>query len=694
MSLEVPVHAAHVPPNGLVLGEEVARRLADGGMSVGDVVETPGGPRTVVGVRAGSGLEAWSADGDSQTWRLSAGSRAAERLRVHRTATSVPDGAGYHPVHHTPLRGAPIPAAALDWLRSRGAAAMLEDVAWRQDHEGLARHAAELRASGERPGPPWRHLGEREELGVGPIRTGLSALAWVLGFDLDVTPQGVRLGLRRQEPAEEWSSGPIQTAGAFRQGAPVPGGMQDPELVGDREELRYAHVPLPWPMLPRHLAPWVAQLLGEPVDQLLGRIADEGTARVVEALAQQLGGEGAPTTLDGIPLKVSDFIWSEVPVVPGAFRRSTRHQGQRVPHGLDGALHALIAAVRNHAKLSPVPSELATELRTRIQRALDGYLTQGPEGDDQWGWSVAEDLQGILRVDGVMVDWGGQGVALVEPGRRRVGLPQALEALLLDPTDPEAVLLVRMPEGVVPVRPELVPGHLIRLPLDVAGALGARTGDLVRVVAAVSREAQQEIDALVTGVRLSPIVPRPGWLDQLAAVDPEDVGAALLGIARAQESDRCLGPVGSRLYAGIVATPRDDDSHEVERVQRAFALLLKAAEGPGHTMPPGVATQRVDEAEAELGRALLPEVRSLWTVLDGESRDEPPPLLVEGLKWRLRPLEPKAIRGGRIPLAEAPSGELLQVDLLGRVWRGDALVTHSLGRLLQVSFANRPRSAD
>lgn len=219
MVLEVPVHAAELPPNGIVLGEGAAAALGPEPLDVGDVLETPRGPRTIVSIRAGAGAEAWAAGGDSEPWRLTPGPRAADRLRVHLTACQVPDGAGYDPVHHTPLRGAPITAAALDWLRSRGAFAVLEDVAWRQDHVQLARIAAMRRERGERPGPAWRELAAQPDLGLGPVRMSLWAGAWVLGFDLDVHDGGVRLGLRRQEPVEEWSSGPLTTAGAFRQGS-------------------------------------------------------------------------------------------------------------------------------------------------------------------------------------------------------------------------------------------------------------------------------------------------------------------------------------------------------------------------------------------------------------------------------------------------------------------------------------------
>lgn len=689
MVLEVPVHAASVPPNGIVLGVEAAAALVEGGVALGDVVETPSGPRTVLSVREG-GLEAWSADGTGEPWRLTLGPRSAERLRVHRTACNVPEGGGYDPVHHTPLRGAPITTAALDWLRSRGAAAVLEDVAWRQDHLALARIALAARERGERPGPAWRELAARPELGLGPVRMGLWAAAWVLGFDLDVRDEGIRLGLRRQEPPEQWSSGVLTTAGAFRKGHAVPGGMQDPDLVGDRNHLRYAHIRLPWRLLPGHLTPWVADLLDTPVDVIRGQVLEQGAEVLYDDLEACLAAQNPRlTTLDGRPLHASDFLWSTVPVVPGAYRRSVRNQGQRVPHGIDGTLHALIGAVRSHEKAGSLHPQLEFEVRVRVQQALDGYLVTGAHVAEGWGWSVAQDIQSVLRVDGVMIDWGGQAVATVEPGRERVALPRAFESILLRPREPEAVLLFRLPDGVTVARPTLTDGTLIRLPLDVAGALGARTGDLVRVVPAVSGEAQDELEALAEGLRLSPMVRVAGWLEDVASAEPEDVGAVLTQIAREQRVDACRGAVGARLFAGITPTPRDEDLHEIERVQRGFALLMQALSGPGNTMPPGVATKRLDDAEAILGAALAPELRSLWSVHDGQSPKNSPQLVVDGIWWRLSPLQAETIRDGRITLAVADSGEVLDVDASGRVWRGDVLVTYSVGRLLQLSFATQ-----
>lgn len=687
MVLDVSVHPARVPSHGVVLGAEAAARLGEGGVSVGDVVETPRGARTVIEIRPG-GAEAWAADGDSTPWRMAAGVRAEDRLRVHRTASSVPRGAGYDPVHHTPIGGAPLPAGVLDWLRARGAASILEDVAWRQDHVELARIACRARERGERPAAPWRTLGSMPQLGHGPIREGLIAVARVLGFELRADASGVRLGMMRREPPEQWSSGPITTAGAFRGGAPVAGGMQDPALVGTWGELRYAHIPLPWRLLPAHLAPWVSELLGVGLDQLRERVEQFGGEGLIEELDAALrSAQPRPRTLDGSPLRAIDFLWSEVAVVPGAFRRSTRPQGQRVPHGLDGTLHALISLIRNHAKIGPLHPQLDAQMRARVAAALDGYLSLGPGEGQGWGWSVARDLQSVLQIDGVMVDWGGQGVAVVEPGRRRVGLPRAFSALMLEPDHPEAMLLVKMPEGMAAVIPQLVDGHLIRLPLEVAGSLGARTGDLVRVVAAVSWEAQAELEALAAGARLSPLAPRVGWLDELAAVDPERVGATLATIARLAAVDRCRGPVGGRIWSGILPTPRGEDPEEVERVQRGIALLVRRAEGPGHTMPPGVSTEQLDRAEELLGARLLPEIRSLWSGHDGQLRDNGPMVLVDGIRWRLLPLDPEAASGDRLPLAEAAGGERLFVDTQGRVWRGAALITHSLGRLLQLSSA-------
>ncbi|MEO0603755.1 MAG: hypothetical protein AAF211_20120, partial [Myxococcota bacterium] len=151
MILEVPVHAARVPPDGMVLGAQVAAELGDGGVGIGDQVQTPKGPRTIVEVRAG-GQIAWAADGDSSPWALSVGAKAAQRLRVQFTASSVPDGEGYDPIHYTPRGGAPLTSRALDWLRARGAVAVLEDMAWRQDHHGLSAFAHTLRRRGDRPG--------------------------------------------------------------------------------------------------------------------------------------------------------------------------------------------------------------------------------------------------------------------------------------------------------------------------------------------------------------------------------------------------------------------------------------------------------------------------------------------------------------------------------------------------------------
>ncbi|MBX2799907.1 MAG: hypothetical protein KTR31_19665 [Myxococcales bacterium] len=658
-------------------------------MSVGDVVETPHGPRTVVEVRDG-GSEAWAADGDSSPWMLAMGARAAERLRVHRSASEVDHGRGYDPIHHTPVSGAPLPASALDWLRSRGAAAMLEDVAWRQDHAELATLATSSRDEGKRPGPPWRALETSFGLGHGPVREGLASMAFVLGFELRVDELGVRLGLRSREASHLWSAGPIQTAAAFRQGVPARGGMQDPELVGDRTVLRYAHVPLPWRMLPAHLLSWVAELLGEEPEAVDARVTEDGAGAIEDELNAALDAAvPRPRTLGGQPLRAKDFLWAEAPVVPGAFRRSVRQEGQRVPHGLDGTLHRLVAEVRNRAKLPDLHPQLEVEMRRRVQEALDGYLTVGPSHVGAWGWSVAQDIQGTLQLDGVMVDWGGHAVALIEPGRRTVGLPRPFSSVLMSAESPEAVLLVRMPDGVDCVHPELVDGPLVRLPLHVAGSLGARTGDLVRVVTAVSQEAQDELEALASGARLSPLVPRPGWLDEVAELSVGKVGEKLATVARLQRLDRCQGPVGSRVWAGILPTPRGDDEEEVERVQRAFSILLRLAEGPGNTMPPGVATERLDQLEQNLGERLVPEIRSLWSVHDGQLVDAGPMLSVDGRDYRLLPLDPSAVADGLVPLAEDDEGRRLHLDAKGRVWQAEMLVTQSLGRLLQVSLAKQ-----
>ncbi|HHO49484.1 MAG TPA: hypothetical protein ENK18_01110 [Deltaproteobacteria bacterium] len=688
MVLEVSVHSARVPSHGVVLGEGAAAKLCEGGVSVGDVVETPRGARTVIEIRPG-GDEAWAADGDSTPWRMAAGIRAEARLRIHRTAVGIPHRGGYDPVHHTPIGGVPLPAGGLDWLRARGAVSVIEDIAWRQDHAELARIARSFRERRERPGAPWRTLATTPELGLGPIREGLIAAARVLGFELQATDSGVRIGMLRREPPQRWSSGPITTAAAFRGGAPAPGGMQDPALVGTLGEPLLAHVPLPWRLLPSHLVPWVADLLGIEPGRLVDRLAQLGTEGLVDELDAALRiADPRPRALDGSPLRAVDFLWSEVAVVPGAFRRSSRPQGQRLPHGIDGTLHALISSVRSHEKLGPLHPQLDAQMRGRIQRALDGYLSLGPQGEESWGWSVARDLQSVLQIDGVLVDWGGQGVAVVEPGRRRVGLPEAFGALMLDPRRAEAMLLVKVPEGVAAVIPQLVEGHLIRLPLEVAGSLGARTGDLVRVVAAVSWEAQAELEALASGARLSPLAPRVGWLDEVAAAGSDRIGPALASAARLCALDRCRGPVGNRIWTGILPTPRGEDTEEVERVQRGFALLVRHVQGPGHTMPPGASADRLERAEELIGQRLAPEVRSLWAGHDGQLRDSEPMVLVDGLRWRLLPLDPEAASGDRLPLAQSADGDHLFVDAQGRVWRGAGLVTHSLGRLLQLSFAS------
>jgi len=680
MNLEVPVHAAHVPPDGLVLGSQLAAELGEGGVGIGDQVQTPRGPRTIVEVRAG-GQIAWAADGDSSAWMLSAGAKAAQRLRVQFSASVVPDGEGYDPIHHTPRGGAPLTARALDWLRARGAVAILEDMAWRQDHQGLGAMAHAMRRRGERPGPAWRALPRLDEPGHGPIRDGIKAMAFVLGLGLSVSDRGVRIGLAKRAPLVTWSAGALTTAAAFRQGQPAPGGMHDPALVGGRNRPRFGHIALPVPLVPGHLRPLVAEWLGQSRTEL-GHLLSVNDATALEAELDEALRLRPLQSIDGRPMAARDFIWTEVPVVPATFRRPVRRlEGERVPHGIDGPLHALVAASRAFDKLRDETDPV--ELQRRLQLALDAYLVDG-FGEEQgaWGWSVADDLQGTLQLDGVLVDWAGHAVAVVEPGRRRVGVPAGFRSLFLQPEDPEAVLLVRMPEGVAAVRPELVPGPLLRLPLEVAGALGARTGELLRMVVGVSHEAQQEIEALARGVRLSPLVPCEGFLDDLAGA--ADIGTRLVELAREGLVDPCRGPVGSRIWAGMVPTARGTDAEEREQIQRAIAIVDRGS-GPGNTAPPGSLGDRLSRTEDRLGQRVVVELRNLWT-LNEQQLAMAPPLWIDGRAWHLVALDPQSVSRGRVVLATSASGEHLTVDAQGTVWRRDELIGRSLGRLLQRHF--------
>ncbi|MEN0062723.1 MAG: hypothetical protein AAGA48_11270 [Myxococcota bacterium] len=680
MMLEVPVHAARVPPDGLVLGSQVAAELGEGGVGIGDMVETPRGPRTIVEVRAG-GTIAWAADGDSSSWTLSVGAKAAQRLRVQFSAAVVPDGEGYDPIHHTPRGGAPLTAGALDWLRARGAVAVLEDMAWRQDHQELGLLAHGTRRTGKRVGPAWRALPGLDEGGYGPIRDGLKAMCFVLGVGLTVSSEGVKIGLSKRAPLVTWSGGALTTAAAFRKGQPAPGGLHDPALVGGRNRPRFGHIELPVPLIPGHLRSVVADQLQRPVGDLMHLLSVQPATEIEVELASVLEERPLPS-IDGRPMSARDFIWTEVPVVPATFRRPVRRpEGERVPHGIDGTLHALMAAVRAYEKR---PDADPVELLVQLQTALDGYLVDGPgEQEGAWGWSVARDLQGTLQLDGILVDWAGHAVAVVEPGRRKVGVPMGFRSLFLHPDDPEAVLLVRMPEGVAAVRPELVAGPLVRLPLDIAGALGARTGELLRMVVAVSAEAQQELEALSRGARLSPMVPRKGFFDEFAASD--DIGPSMVEAAKEQAVDRCLGPVGSRIWAGFVPTARGQDDEEREQIQRAIAAIDRGT-GPGNTLPPGGIGDRLSRAEDRLGQRVTLELRNLWTLSDHQLA-QAPPLWIDGEPWHLVGLDPDAVVKGRIVLATSDTGEHLMVDADGSVWRREELIGRSLGRLLQRQFS-------
>ncbi len=684
MILEVPVHAARVPPDGLVLGAQVAAELGDSGVGIGDQVQTPKGPRTIVEVRAG-GTIAWAADGDSSSWTLSVGAKAAQRLRVQFSASVVPDGEGYDPIHHTPRGGAPLTARALDWLRARGAVAVLEDMAWRQDHQGLGALAHAKRRRGERPGPAWRALPTLDQAGHGPIRDGLAAMVFVLGLGLSVTEQGVKLGFGKRGPLVTWSAGAIETAAAFRQGQPAAGGLHDPSLVGGRNRPRFSHVALPTPLVPGHLLPVVARWLGRPAPELAQLLRVQPATVIEEELDEALREEPLPT-VDGRRMAAQDFIWHEVPVVPATFRRPVRRpDGERIPHGIDGTLHALVGAARAFRKLRDDTDPL--ELKRRLQLALDAYLVSGPgELSGAWGWSVAQDLQGTLQFDGILVDWAGHAVAVVEPGRRKVGVPQGFRSLFLNPDDPEAVLLVRMPEGVAAVRPELVAGPLVRLPLEVAGALGARTGELLRMVVAVGVEAQQEVEALARGERLSPLVPRDGFFEELTRAS--EIGGKLVEVALERRLDRCVGPVGSRLWAGFVPTARGSDTEEREQIQRAIAMIDRGS-GPGNTAPPGSLGDRLARAEDRMGQRVTVELRNLWT-LSEQQLAQAPRLWLDGEHWRLVGLDPDSVTRGRARLAVSDSGEQLLVDAEGSIWRRDELVGRSLGRLLQRQFTSGP----
>jgi len=617
---------------------------------------------------------------------------SAERLRAHQTASSVPDGGGYHPFHYTPLRGEPLHDGALELLRQRGAEAFFDDLGWRHDHGALAAVAARAIASGDRPRAAWRYLASHPELGLGPIREGLEALAFVLGLDLRLVDDGVQVALMHRRPPDAWSSGMIETSAAFRGGEPASGGMHDPALVGARGAARFAHIELPWRLLPRHLLGRVAELVDRAESDLLKETRSNGVEWLVPELDRALERRlPRPLSLDGSPLRAIDFLWSEVPVVPGTFRRPVRRDGKRSPHGLDGPLHRLIAAVRRRRKLGVLEPDLEAELRRHVQDALDAYLSYTPHGEEahgeeeEWGWSVAEDLQGTLRVDGMMVDWGGRAVCVVED-RPDLGLPEGLREAMPDPDDPGPVLLVRMPSGAAVAQPSWVPGSCIRLPIGLADAMGAKPGELLRVIPALSQDAKLELTAIAEGIRMSPLPGEPGFLDAVAAAPPHAAARVLANATTETAIDRTHGPVGRRVYAGALPPVRGAASEEVDRVHRGFHLLLRLAEGPGGTLPPGVAAEKLEMVEEQLGAPVVPEIRALWTVHDGQTGDGAPLVYFDGLPWRLLSLEPERLRGDRLPLAVGAGREVLEIDSKGRIWRGDCLVGRSLGRLLQVSF--------
>ncbi|MEM6928947.1 MAG: hypothetical protein AAF602_18555, partial [Myxococcota bacterium] len=208
------------------------------------------------------------------------------------------------------------------------------------------------------------------------------------------------------------------------------------------------------------------------------------------------------------------------------------------------------------------------------------------------------------------------------------------------------------------------------------------TGELLRMVVAVSVEAQQELEALARGERLSPLVPREGFFEAVAMAD--DIGAALVEAAVERVLDPCQGPVGSRIWAGFVPTARGTDSEEREQIQRAIAIIDRGS-GPGNTAPPGNVGERLARAEDRMGQRVAVELRNLWTLSDQQIA-QAPPLWIDGQSWHLVGLDPASVVRGRALLATSEKGDRLTVDADGSIWKDDQLVGRSLGRLLQRQF--------
>lgn len=480
---------------------------------------------------------------------------ALQVLRAHRSSCDLPWNVAWDPVHHTPSRGEAMPHALIAWLASRGAVGMLADIPWRCDHPGLSARALEQRGRGDRVGASWETLEAHPSLGRSRRAAALEAHLFCLGLDLHVTAEGVSLGLGRRRDPSHWSTGQPSTAAAFRDGLPVLGGVHDPLLFGDAMNPAFGHMSMPWRVLPAHLVGWVSELLDRSESDVRAEIRERGVEGLVAPLDDALERRTPRAcSLSGEPLVAEDFLWSDIPLLAVAYRRVTLRDGRAMPHGLDGPLYHLVGVVRRARKFDNLDGEALVEVRESVAQAVDAYLGGNVNpAAAPWGWSVAEELQSLLALDGVVMDWAGRALVDVVADRASVGLPRALTVMLsLRPDQPEAMLFARLPDQAMVASPETVDGARILLPTSVARTLRVDTGDVLRVFSAVSRRAQRDLDVLAQGGKLAPLELEPGWLDAVSTIDPSKIARRLADLGRAHATDAAIGPVGLRLFAGQV----------------------------------------------------------------------------------------------------------------------------------------------